>query len=54
MNVNEGGVSFFLKNVQIMVLWSRILCKNGIYTQCGFFSTSFNKNRFFKKEMETF
>lgn len=55
MNVNEGGFFFKKKKiVQIMVLRSRILCKNGVYMQCGFFPTFFNKNRFFKKEMETF
>lgn len=38
-----------------MVLWSKILCKNGVYMQCVcvFFPT-FDKSRFFKKEMETF
>lgn len=33
VNVNEGGI-LFLNSVQIMVLWNKILCKNGVYMQC--------------------
>lgn len=57
MNVNEGG--FFLKKKKKFMykswffgagFYARMVFTRGV----GFFSTFFNKSRFFKKEMETF